>query len=70
MRSCDIDNMPKCCALIKVYTNADIVGYGEVRNTAIKTYDAVLKSRLLGEKPLNVNKLFSAMFKQLNSLSP
>ena len=58
MRFCDIDGMPKRCTLIKLYTNADIVGYGEVRDAATKTYAAMLKSRLLGENPLNVDKLF------------
>ena len=58
MRFCDIDGMPKRCTLIKLYTNAGIVGYGEVRDAATKTYAAMLKSRLLGENPLNVDKLF------------
>ena len=58
MRFCDIDTMPKRCTLIKVYTNTGIVGYGEVRDAATKTYAAMLKSRLLGENPLNVDKLF------------
>ena len=34
MRFCDIDGMPKRCTLIKLYTNAGIVGYGEVRDAA------------------------------------
>ena len=58
MRFCDIDGMPKRCTLIKLYTNAGIVGYGEVRDAATKTYAAMLKSRLLGENPLCVDKLF------------
>lgn len=58
MRFCDIDGMPKRCTLLKLYTNAGIVGYGEVRDAATKTYAALLKSRLLGENPLNVDKIF------------
>ena len=58
IRFCDIDHMPKRCTLIKVYTNAGIEGYGEVRDAATKTYALMLKSRLLGENPLNVEKLF------------
>ncbi len=58
LRFCDIDTMPKRCTLIKVYTNAGIVGYGEVRDASTKTYAAMLKSRLLGENPLYVDKLF------------
>lgn len=44
MRFCDIDGMPKRCTLLKLYTNAGIVGYGEVRDAATKTYAALLKS--------------------------
>lgn len=58
IRFCDIDGMPKRCTLIKLYTNAGIVGYGEVRDAATKTYAAMLKSRLLGENPMNVDKIF------------
>ncbi|HML46600.1 MAG TPA: mandelate racemase/muconate lactonizing enzyme family protein, partial [Clostridia bacterium] len=58
LRFCDLDNMPKRCTLLKLYTNAGIVGYGEVRDAATRTYAAMLKSRLLGENPLNVDKLF------------
>ena len=58
LRFCDIDGMPKRCTLLKVYTNAGIVGYGEVRDASTKTYAAMLKSRLLGESPLNVDKIF------------
>jgi len=59
VRFCDIDGMPKRCTLIKVYTNQEgLVGYGEVRDAATKTYAAMLKSRLLQENPLNVDKLF------------
>lgn len=59
MRFCDIDDMPKRCTLIKVYTNVEgLVGYGEVRDAATKTYAALCKSRILGENPCNVDKIF------------
>ncbi len=59
IRFCDIDHMPKRCTLIKLYTNQEgLVGYGEVRDAATKTYAAMLKSRLLQENPLNVDKLY------------
>ena len=59
MRFCDIDGMPKRCTLIKIYTNVDgLVGYGEVRDAATKTYAAICKSRILGENPCNVDKIF------------
>ena len=59
MRFCDIDDMPKRCTLIKIYTNVEgLVGYGEVRDAATKTYAALCKSRILGENPCNVDKIF------------
>ncbi len=46
------------CSLMKVYTNQGLVGYGEVRDGASKTYALMLKSRVLGENPCQVDKLF------------
>ena len=39
-------------------TNQGIVGYGEVRDASSKTYALMLKSRILGENPCNVDKIF------------
>ena len=58
IRFADIDDAPKRCTLVKVYTNSDIVGYGEVRDASSRTYAAMLKSRILGENPCNVEKIF------------
>jgi gluconate/galactonate dehydratase len=44
--------------LIKLYTNQGLVGYGEVRDGACKEYALLLKSRILGENPCNVDKIF------------
>lgn len=44
--------------IIRIDTNQGISGYGEVRDLASKTYALMLKSRLLGENPCNVDKLF------------
>lgn len=44
--------------MLKVYTNQGLVGYGEVRDGASKTYALMLKGRLLGENPCNVDRLF------------
>jgi gluconate/galactonate dehydratase len=49
---------PMRCPLIKISTNQGIEGYGEVRDGACKRYALMLKSRLLGENPIYVNKLF------------
>ena len=58
LRVADINGLPKHMILLKIYTNAGIVGYGEVRDAASGTYAKMLKSRLVGENPLNVEKLF------------
>src|ERR1700716_2038276 len=44
--------------LIRIDTNQGLVGYGEVRDGASKTFALMLKSRRLGENPCNVDKLF------------
>ncbi len=57
MRFADIDGAPKRCTLLKLYTNQGLIGYGEVRDASSKTYALMLKSRILGENPCNVDKL-------------
>ena len=59
IRFADIDGLPKHMILLKIYTNSDIVGYGEVRDASSATYAMMVKGRLLGENPLNVDKLFN-----------
>ncbi|HQE93955.1 MAG TPA: mandelate racemase/muconate lactonizing enzyme family protein [Anaerolineae bacterium] len=44
--------------LIRIDTNQGISGYGEVRDMASPTYVLMLKSRILGENPCNVDKVF------------
>src|SRR5690348_16693466 len=44
--------------LIRIDTNQGLSGYGEVRDGASKNYALMLKSRLLGENPCNVDRLF------------
>lgn len=58
IRFTDVDGMPKHCPLIKIYTNQGLIGYGELRDASSRTYAAMLKSRLIGENPCNVEKLF------------
>ncbi len=58
MRFCNIDGAPKRCTLIKLYTNQGLIGYGEVRDASSKTYALMLKSRILGENPCDVDRIF------------
>src|SRR6478609_10887878 len=44
--------------IIRIDTNQGLSGYGEVRDLASKNYALMLKSRLLGENPCNVDRLF------------
>jgi L-alanine-DL-glutamate epimerase-like enolase superfamily enzyme len=48
------DNSP----LIKIFTNQDIYGLGEVRDGGSPTYALFLKSRLLGKNPCSVEQVF------------
>ena len=58
IRIANLNGAPKHCPLIKVYTNQGLVGYGEVRDASSATYALMLKSRLIGENPCNVDKIF------------
>ena len=58
LRVANVNHIPKHCILLKIETNQGITGYGEVRDASSATYALMLKSRLVGENPLNVEKLF------------
>ncbi len=58
MRFADIVGAPMHCTLLRIDTNQGISGYGEVRDGASRTYAALLKGRLLGENPCDVDRLF------------
>jgi L-alanine-DL-glutamate epimerase-like enolase superfamily enzyme len=44
--------------IIKLITNQGIEGYGEVRDGGSKNYALMLKSRILGENPCDVDRIF------------
>lgn len=58
MRFADISGAPMHCTLMKISTNQGLVGFGEVRDAATKTYALMLKRLLLGENPCDVDRLF------------
>ena len=58
MRVAEIIGAPFTSALVKIYTNQGIVGLGEVRDGASATFAQMLKSRLLGENPCDIDRLF------------
>ena len=59
LRTAVVTKAPMTCPLIRIDTNQDgLYGLGEVRDGASKTYALMLKSRLVGENPLDVDRLF------------
>ena len=58
LRVAVLGKAPMRVPLIRIDTNQGISGYGEVRDGGSKTYALILKSRLLGENPCNVDKIF------------
>lgn len=44
--------------VIRLDTNQGVSGYGEIRDGASPTYALMLKSRILGENPCNIDKIF------------
>jgi L-alanine-DL-glutamate epimerase-like enolase superfamily enzyme len=58
MRFCNLRGLPMDCTVIRLDTNQGISGYGEVRDWASPTYALMLKNRILGENPCNVDKIF------------
>ena len=47
--------------IIKIYTNQDIYGLGEVRDGASARYALSLKSKILGQNPSNIDKIFQKL---------
>ncbi|HMN31072.1 MAG TPA: hypothetical protein PKE45_23155, partial [Caldilineaceae bacterium] len=58
MRICNLAGIPMRATVIRIDTNQGLVGYGEVRDGASATYALLLKSRLVGENPCNIDKIF------------
>jgi L-alanine-DL-glutamate epimerase-like enolase superfamily enzyme len=58
LRIAEIAGAPMRVPIIRIDTNQGISGYGEVRDGGSQRYALMLKSRLLGENPCNVEKVF------------
>lgn len=54
LRIAQVGNIP----IVKIYTNQGVFGLGDVRDGADKRYALMLKSRILGENPCNVERIF------------
>ncbi len=58
LRVVNMRALPFDVSLLRLDTNQGISGYGEVRDGASPTYALLLKSRLIGENPCNIDKIF------------
>jgi L-alanine-DL-glutamate epimerase-like enolase superfamily enzyme len=58
LRVAVLKGVPFTSPVIRLDTNQGIYGLGEVRDGASATYALILKSRLLGENPCDVDRLF------------
>ena len=58
LRVANLTGVPLRSTLIRIDTNQGIYGLGEVRDGAAAEYALMLKSRLLGENPCDVDRLF------------
>jgi L-alanine-DL-glutamate epimerase-like enolase superfamily enzyme len=61
LRVATITGAPMTDPIIRIDTNQGIYGLGEVRDGASKTYALMLKSRLLGQNPCNVDRIFRSI---------
>ena len=58
MRVVNLRGAPFRSTIIRLDTNQGICGCGEVRDGGSETYALMLKSRLIGENPCNIDKIF------------
>lgn len=58
LRVANLAGIPMRVTIIRLETNQGLVGYGEVRDGASKTYALMLKRHLIGENPCNIDKIF------------
>jgi L-alanine-DL-glutamate epimerase-like enolase superfamily enzyme len=58
LRYVTVEHMGRACSILRIDTNQDIYGYGEVRDGGQVKHALMLKHLLLGENPCNVEKLF------------
>ncbi len=58
LRVACLDKVPFKSVIIRIDTNQGLTGWGEVRDQASATYALMLKSRILGENPCNLDRIF------------
>src|SRR5215208_5273962 len=58
LRVAVVTGAPMTVPIVRIDTNQGLVGWGEVRDGGNERYALMLKSRILGENPCNVDKIF------------
>ena len=58
LRIANLVDLPLSATIIRLDTNQGISGYGEVRDLASSSYALMLKSRLIGQNPCNIDAIF------------
>ena len=58
LRVATVVKAPFTCPIIRIDTNQGVYGLGEVRDGASPTYALMLKSRIVGENPLEIDRIF------------
>ena len=58
LRIAEVIDAPGDSPIIRIDTNQGVYGLGEVRDEATPIYALMLKSRILGENPLHVDRIF------------
>ncbi|MCO1655679.1 mandelate racemase/muconate lactonizing enzyme family protein [Pseudonocardia humida] len=58
LRVANLHGVPFRSSIIRLDTNQGLVGYGEVRDQASATYALMLKSRVVGENPCDLDRIF------------
>ena len=61
MRICDVRSDPLRGLILRLDTNQGISGYGDIRDGGSKTYGLLLKSRILGANPCDVDRIFRSI---------
>ena len=58
LRVATVVKAPMTCPIIRIDTNQGVYGLGEVRDGASPTYALMVKSRVVGENPLQIDRIF------------
>ena len=58
LRIANLTGVPFRSTVLRLDTNQGLSGYGEVRDGASATYALMLKSRILGQNPCQIEKIF------------